>query len=101
MPKKYEEIFCQSLACNSSAFLVIILFLSYFKFFNIKGEKGSSTEIALLEFLVRCNVDYKAIREKYKVIKKFPFSSARKRMSIILEYEIDGQIRRRIFTKGK
>lgn len=48
-------------------------------------EKGSSTEIAILKFVKRCGIDYRAVREEHPTILKYPFSSARKRMSVVLE----------------
>lgn len=46
---------------------------------------GSKTDVGILKFLDRTPIKYEVAREKYKVIKKIPFSSARKRMSTILE----------------
>ena len=59
--------------------------------------KGSKTEIALLEFLTRCSMDVDEQRIKYPSSLKFPFSSARKRMSMVLELK-DGH--RRLVCKG-
>jgi Ca2+ transporting ATPase len=47
-------------------------------------EKGSSTEIALLKYLQKMNIKYADYREKYPTILKYPFSSSRKRMSILV-----------------
>jgi magnesium-transporting ATPase (P-type) len=44
-------------------------------------ESGSSTEIALLKFIDRCQYDIQDIRAKNEIIQKMPFSSSRKRMS--------------------
>jgi Ca2+ transporting ATPase len=52
--------------------------------------KGSKTEIALLEFLEKCNMNYEDFRVMYHDTLKFPFSSARKRMSMILNLEGGG-----------
>ena len=59
--------------------------------------KGSRTEIALLEFLTRCSLDINELRLKYPSSLKFPFSPARKRMSMVLELE-GGH--RRLVCKG-
>lgn len=59
--------------------------------------KGSKTEIALLEFIERCSMDYEKLRDMWPVSTKFPFSSSRKRMSIVLELEGG---RRRLVCKG-
>jgi len=48
-------------------------------------EKGSSTEIAILKYLEKNNIKYEQLREQYVPVQKFPFSSARKRMSVIVE----------------
>jgi magnesium-transporting ATPase (P-type) len=75
-----------SLSCNGAAILR-------------PEPKGSRTEIALLQFLEKCGIDYELERE-IKLVNaatyKFPFSSARKRMGIVLEYEGN----QRLFEKG-
>jgi Ca2+ transporting ATPase len=47
-------------------------------------EKGSSTEIALLKYLQRAGVSYSDYRERFPTLLKYPFSSSRKRMSVLL-----------------
>ena len=59
--------------------------------------KGSKTEIALLEFMEKCDINYEEHRAIYRDSLKFPFSSARKRMSMVLD--LDG-IRKRLVSKG-
>ncbi len=59
-------------------------------------EKGSATEIAILKYLDKVNVDYEEYRTKYEPKMKFPFSSARKRMSVIVNYQDENMI----FVKG-
>ena len=59
-------------------------------------EKGSSTEIAVLKYFQKMNIDYEEYREKYDIKVKFPFSSKRKRMSIIVNYEDNAHL----FIKG-
>jgi Ca2+ transporting ATPase len=49
-------------------------------------EKGSSTEIAILKYMKRCGIEYRKYRESHPTMFKYPFSSARKRMSVVLEY---------------
>jgi Ca2+ transporting ATPase len=51
----------------------------------IPEEKGSSTEIALLKYFSKAGVDYNKYREQYPTKLKYPFSSSRKRMSIVVE----------------
>ena len=58
--------------------------------------KGSKTEIALLEFVEKCNVNYDEHRSMYQDSLKFPFSSARKRMSMVID--IGGS--KRLVSKG-
>lgn len=48
-------------------------------------EKGSKTETAVLKFLMKTKYDYREIRKTEIEVRKFPFSSARKRMSTIIE----------------
>jgi len=88
-PEKHHDIMRQSLACNSSATLVPYV--------------GSKTEIALLEFLKNRSEDYEALRTQYvtPTSTKFPFSSQRKRMSIILDNVENGlPNRKRMHIKG-
>ena len=59
-------------------------------------EKGSSTEIALLKYITKVGVNYTEYREKYQPLFKYPFSSARKRMSVIVEIKEKNYI----FVKG-
>lgn len=59
--------------------------------------KGSKTEIALLEFIENCNINYEEHRALYRDTLKFPFSSARKRMSMLIEVD-RGQ--KRLVSKG-
>ena len=65
-------------------------------FKKLPEPKGSKTEIALLEMLQRYQINYEKIREKNPVIQKFPFSSARKRMGVILKNEN----KQRLLVKG-
>jgi Ca2+ transporting ATPase len=59
--------------------------------------KGSKTEIALLEFIEKCGYNYEKERERHPASIRFPFSSQRKRMSMVLELEGG---RRRLVCKG-
>lgn len=59
-------------------------------------EKGSSTEIAILKYFQKMGIDYESIREIYPTKSKFPFSSARKRMSVIADFKNESHI----FVKG-
>ena len=47
-------------------------------------KEAQATELAMLKFIKRCNVDYEFIRQKYistSEMIRFPFDSARKRIS--------------------
>jgi Ca2+ transporting ATPase len=59
--------------------------------------KGSKTEISILEFIEKCGFNYEVERERYPSSIKFPFSSARKRMSMVLELD---EGKRRLVCKG-
>lgn len=59
-------------------------------------EKGSSTEIAILKYFEKMNVKYEDYRRTYEIKHKFPFSSSRKRMSIVVNYKDDATL----FIKG-
>ena len=59
-------------------------------------EKGSATEIAILKYMEKVGVDYEVYRKNYEAKMKFPFSSARKRMSVIVNFQGENYI----FVKG-
>lgn len=50
-------------------------------------EKGSSTEIAILKYFKRMGVDYEEYKNQFDIKFKMPFSSTRKRMSIVFEHK--------------
>ncbi len=79
----YTELFAISSCVNSTA--------------NLRPEvKGSSTEIAILNFMEKNGYVYETYRQKYQTKLKYPFSSARKRMSVICEHDGNNTL----FVKG-
>jgi len=84
------SIIAESIACNSKANI------------GIDGKRGNptiignKTEGALLFFLRTLGLDYRSIRDKYPVVRSYPFSSLKKRMSTIVQ---NGE-KKRLFTKG-
>lgn len=50
-------------------------------------EKGSSTEIAILKYFKRMGINSEEYKSKFDVKLKIPFSSSRKRMSIVVEHK--------------
>jgi Ca2+-transporting ATPase len=58
---------------------------------------GSKTECALLGFVEKLSGNYDQVRQTLKISQLYPFSSERKRMSILLEAE--GNVHR-LYTKG-
>ena len=52
---------------------------------ELKPESGSATELAILKFMKKADVNYRDYRKNFKIIEAYPFSSARKRMSVIIE----------------
>lgn len=62
--------------------------------------------MAMLKFITRCQVDFLALRKKYlpDEMQRFPFDSARKRMSTVLELHNDEKTEhnypKRIHCKG-
>lgn len=58
---------------------------------------GSSTEVALLRFIEKCGLNYETIREQREVLSKFPFTSSRKRMSVIVK---NSEGRAQLVVKG-
>ena len=51
---------------------------------ELKPESGSATELAILKFMKKADVNYRDYRNKFKIIEAYPFSSARKRMSVVI-----------------
>ena len=71
---EFNELFKVSTLVNSTAMLR-------------PEEKGSSTELAVLKYFEKMNVKYEDYRTKYEVKHKLPFSSSRKRMSVVVNYK--------------
>ena len=71
MSASFVNLFKEQVALNSAAMLR-------------PSEKGSKTEIAGLKLIEQAGFNYEAIRESYEILNKFPFSSKRKRMSVIV-----------------
>jgi len=67
---------------------------------------AGATELAMLKFIDRCNVDYVHMRQRYvpKDLLRFQFDSSRKRMSTVIELGQEEQTEfgypKRIHTKG-
>lgn len=72
--ESFAQLFTASLCCNSSAML-------------LPTEKGSSTEISFLKFMLSENYDYVQLREAYPSSVRIPFSSTRKRMSVVVRLQ--------------
>ncbi len=63
---------------------------------NEGKEIGDPTEVALIKYAEKQNLDYKVLREKYDRLSEIPFDSDRKLMSTV--NDIDGNAY--MFTKG-
>jgi Ca2+-transporting ATPase len=61
---------------------------------------GNKTEGALLLLLQSLGCQYRELRDKVPIIKSFPFSSTKKRMSTIVQVDDGEGVKRRIYTKG-
>ncbi|KAG0278399.1 hypothetical protein BGZ95_004093 [Linnemannia exigua] len=87
-----SQIIIESIALNSSAF-------------EDKDEKGnlafvgSKTESALLGFIKSVGASYSTLRADIKVVKVYPFSSAKKTMSCVVKSP-QGKEPYRIYVKG-
>ena len=81
--KDYIEVFKIASLVNSTAMLR-------------PEEKGSSTELAILKYFEKMGVKYEDYRSTYEVKQKFPFSSTRKRMSVVINFNDDAHL----FIKG-
>ena len=74
-----KDVFVESIAINSSAFMAVVEGKSQPEYI------GSSSECALLQMLPHFNADFKAIREQNPAVIIHEFSSARKKMSTIIK----------------
>ena len=72
--KEFNELFMIASLVNSTAQLQ-------------PEEKGSSTEIAILKYFKRMGINYETFKEKFDLKFKIPFSSARKRMSVVIQHK--------------
>ena len=87
-----QEAFLQTTAVNNTAEV---------KEVEVNGVKefktsGSPTEQAFLKFLIKCKIDYQTYEKKYPILEKIPFTSTRKMMSRIIDY--NGE--KRLLIKG-
>jgi Ca2+ transporting ATPase len=73
LSKQYQDMFTVASAVNSDAVLRPV-------------ESGSKTEVAILQFLEKCGINYEELRQKFKPEQSIPFNSKRKRMSVIFKY---------------
>ncbi|KAN0031465.1 hypothetical protein ACTFIV_005329 [Dictyostelium citrinum] len=89
IPKHVQTILTDGMAINSNAYEGV----------SSKGKLefiGSKTECALLNFGKLFGCDYNEVRKRLEVVELYPFSSARKRMSVLVKHEQH----LRLFTKG-
>ena len=80
-----NEDFAKEVALNSTAFLEK----------GANGELsavGNPTEGALLLFLAENGYSYKNYREEYKIVKRLPFSTERKYMATIADFNIPDKV---------
>jgi len=87
---QFLEIFASSIAINSNARVVLEKNGTY-------SHIGNKTECALLQMISQLNFDYEHSRQNTSVQCLYPFSSARKRMTTIVQLP-NGKFR--LFTKG-
>lgn len=79
MSDNSKRILCLTACANSNANPKI----------NVQGGKvefeqiGNKTECAILEMIYKLGTDYRKSRDKSKITKNFPFSSARKKMTTL------------------
>ena len=83
------EILCEGICLNTNAFPKII----QGKF----EHNGNKTECALLEFAYKMGFNFEDYRPSSKILKIIPFSSRRKRMTIV--YQLKDEIVR-VHSKG-
>lgn len=69
--EELQDIFVNSLAVNSTQ--------------DKNFEHGNASEIALVRYITECGVDLKYRRGSFRVLKRMPLSSNRKRQSVVVE----------------
>ena len=82
---KADENFAKEVALNSTALLEL----------NAKGEYtavGNPTEGALLLYLQENGFSYNEIRQNWKIVKRLPFSTERKYMATIADYNLPDRL---------
>mmetsp|Transcript_58777 Transcript_58777/g.120242 ORF Transcript_58777/g.120242 Transcript_58777/m.120242 type:complete len:1033 (-) Transcript_58777:399-3497(-) len=87
--KGYYTMLAEAMAINSKADLGKV----------VAGRTeiiGNKTEGAMLLFLKELGGDYKEIRNSTQIVRSYPFSSAKKRMSTLIRTSVAG----RLYTKG-
>lgn len=83
--ERVAELLCSGICVNSSAYIK--------KQESGKTEfVGAKTEGAMLVLADKLGYQYEAVRESSKVVRLFPFSSAKKRMSTLIEISQGGRL---------
>lgn len=93
LPSTFTELLFENCALNSTADLVI----------DGEGKEkvsGSKTDGALINLSRAYGMDYKAIRLEAQLEQKYPFSSARKRSSVLVWKRVGGHDVLRLYVKG-
>ena len=78
LPPDIKDIFTESIAINTTAFMATVEGKSEMQYI------GSSSECALLQMLPHYGVDYKQVRDANPSVIIHEFSSARKKMSVVI-----------------
>ena len=81
--EQHKELFKQVMCCNSTE--------------DPTQKAGNPTDMAMLRYMLNCNVNALEERNKYTTVTMFPFSSDRKRMSTVI---IDSDRRKLFLMKG-
>ncbi|EFA79806.1 hypothetical protein PPL_06625 [Heterostelium album PN500] len=90
LPKDIAAILCDGIAINSNAYEGV----------STKGKIefiGSKTECAMLNFGKLFGSDYQEARRRLEIVELYPFSSARKRMGVLVKQDSSSY---RFFQKG-
>ncbi|EGC37707.1 P-type ATPase [Dictyostelium purpureum] len=90
IPQHVAQILTDGIAINSNAYEGV----------SSKGKLefiGSKTEVALLNFSKVLGSDYNEVRKRLEIKEMYPFSSARKRMNVLVKHT---PTESRLYTKG-
>jgi len=94
LPSSFTDLLLENCCLNSLADLVVDTKT------ELERVSGNKTEGALIILAKQCGMDYATKRSSSNVDERFPFTSARKRSSVLVWKSVGGHDRIRLYVKG-